>query len=157
MPWKNGFNVCCWEVFGCVFLWIRTCHLLPCSLWKKKQDTCRSSLKWTNGRGVVALLAVKHTAPWVIQTCTLKRLTNTAAILLRRHIRVARMKYHVAIFRIIHTTSILCLSPPSPPPHRRSSGGNQRRERERKKETSWNVFVLGGKNKVKNRWMKPGV
>lgn len=146
---KRGFSVRCWEVFACVFLWTRTCDLLPCSLWKMKQHTCMSSLKWTNGRNVVPL-AVKHTALWVIRTRTLTRLMNTGATLLRWHICVAQMKYHIAIllFSELSTQSPVCLSPPAPRPRGAQVGTKEESndsplwKKKKKRNTSWNLLFL---------------
>lgn len=161
---KRGFSVRCWEVFACVFLWTRTCDLLPCSLWKMKQHTCMSSLKWTNGRNVVPL-AVKHTALWVIRTRTLTRLMNTGATLLRWHICVAQMKYHIAIllFSELSTQSPLSVWVPPPPAPEGLKWEPKKRVmtllcgKKKEKKYFLESFVLGRKNRVKNRWMKPGV
>lgn len=67
---------------------------------------------------------------------------------------------YFAIFRIIHTISSVCLSPPAPEglkwePKKRVMTLLCGKKKEKKYFLE--SFVLGGKNRVKNRWMKPGV
>lgn len=69
---------------------------------------------------------------------------------------------YFAIFRIIHTISSICLSPPAPRPRGAQVGTKEESndsplwKKKKEKKYFLESFVLGGKNRVKNRWMKPG-